>query len=161
MNISGKTKRAHSRKLYLPSHTFITVTFIFPTFISSIIPAINSFELQRLFSEQSPTDTTATISLEISLHQKTRLPVSVGDMDSWSRVGKRATFSWLLPSCQQLSTATVFGDGSDFYPHAANRWHGSPEQSASLAHYGLAKAVILICTPFLHCSLWSRGAKAS
>lgn len=49
LSISGKTKRAHSRKLYLPSHTFITVTFIFPTFIPSIIPTIIPFELQELF----------------------------------------------------------------------------------------------------------------
>lgn len=36
------------------------------------------------------------------------------------------------------------------------KWHGSPKRGASSACYGLVKAVILICTPFLHCLIMER-----
>lgn len=36
------------------------------------------------------------------------------------------------------------------------KWHGSPKRGASSARYGLVQAVILICTPFLHCLIMER-----
>lgn len=47
--------------------------------------------------------------------------------------------------------------GRDFALALRNeKWHGSPKRGASSACYGLVKAVILICTPFLHCLIMER-----
>lgn len=91
-------------------------------------------------------------------------PQTIGE--SWERKKRQtgeAAMACRLPFLRRrLATAAILGacfawglrerERRDFTTALRNeKWHGFPKRGASSASYGLVKAVILICTPFLCC----------
>lgn len=89
-------------------------------------------------------------------------PQTIGE--SWERkkrqTGEEAMACRLPFLRRRLATAAILGacfawglrERRDFTTALRNeKWHGFPKRGASSASYGLVKAVILICTPFLCC----------
>lgn len=114
-------------------------------------PSVVSSEMKPVFHLQSQQSEEAWISFPFS-------------SDYWWELKKRewqrkklcfddcCTCAGGLP--QPLFFGLVLRGGweRDFSVALQNeKWHGFPKRGASSACYGLVKAVILICTPFLHC----------
>lgn len=120
-------------------------------------PSVVSSELKLIFDFQSQQSEAWISSLSLS-------PQTIGG--SWEkgeRQGKELCFVDCRPCAgglpQPLFLGLVLRGGweRDFSVALQNeKWHGFPKRGASSACYGLVKAVILICTPFLHCLIMER-----